>query len=61
MEIEVTFKTNLGEAWNVEGSYFINTNSTREELQELVLHVIEKNCLLVFTLNGVALTGTLHE
>ena len=61
METEVTFRTSLGLDWNVPGSYFIKVNSTKEDIQEIVLHILSKDASLIFTLNSLPLIGNLQE
>ena len=61
METEVSFKTNLGPDWIVSGSYFVKSLSTRDDLQEIVLHILDKTASLLFTLNSFPLVGTLQE
>lgn len=61
METEVTFRTSLGLDWNVPGSYFIKVSSTKEDIQEIVLHILSKEASLIFTLNSLPLIGNLQE
>ncbi|OMJ68112.1 hypothetical protein SteCoe_34533 [Stentor coeruleus] len=61
MEVEVTFKTSLGQEWTIDGSYSINTDSKREDLQDIILHILQKSAVLMFTLHNQPLTNTLQE
>ena len=65
METEVSFRTNLGDTWNISGSYFIKSDSTSEDIQEIVLHVLHVlnkiDVKLIFTLNSYPLQTTLQE
>lgn len=61
MEVEVTFKSGLGQEWIVDGSYSISTDSKREDIQDIVLHILQKSAVLMFTLHNQPLTGTLQE
>ena len=61
MEIEVSFKSNLGDDWIVPGTYSVSTTSTKSELQDIVLHILSKQASLMFTLNSLPLAGTLQE
>jgi hypothetical protein len=61
MEVEATFHSGLGEDWQVPGSYFISVLAGKAELQALVTEILGKQADLGFTLNDLAITGSLEE
>ena len=60
-EVEVEFRSDLGDNWKVQGTYHMHTNSTSEELQSLICHLLGKEAKLMFLLNGEVITQSLQE